>query len=677
VSGAAPSQGGHGELTEQKVLRDRYRLKRRIGFGGMGAVYYARDELLDRPVAVKELRSEYATDELLRKRFIREAQAAGGLSHPHIVTVFDLVEQGPTLFIVMEYLDGGTVLDRMNMADLRRLDVRFTLDVTRDALLGLEAAHEAGLVHRDIKPGNLLFDSKGRVKIADFGVVRTSHADDMTALTSAGGHPGTLVYMSPEQIDGAEVDGRSDVYSMGAVLYECLAGARYFEHEGLRRTERALMDAICELPPVPLRSRVPYVSEEVELLVHSALEKNCEDRPPAGELAARIQSIRKAPRERPSIIVPGRVADTPRPPTQPLPGSDPESETSQAVTRGETHPATAGIGETRTSPLSPQKILTPPTGVPARPAVHDTLDDSRRFREEHPTLPQPPSDPVARDPRRSTERLIQVHPETPPSTTRRPATTSHRRNKDGALMVRIPAGDFVMGSSQAADERPARRVSLDSFCIDRVPVTVGLYRLFLEAIDSEGPPIIPLIRRLFSRSKDHRPTGWDTDEYREVCPSEDHPVVRVDWFDAYAYAHWTGARLPTEAEWERAARGVEGRPYTWGDQPPTPELATFGRMQDGPTPVGARAAGASPEGVADLLGNVWEWCLDRYDPEAYQKLPVRNPYLEMTTEPRIRAVKRGGSWTNAAHSLRGAKRGFEYLAVRRDNLGFRCAVAVS
>src|SRR5690606_4634070 len=125
------------------------------------------------------------------------------------------------------------------------------------------------------KPGNLLFDHKERVKIADFGVVTARRDEAVTALTQAGTHPGTLVYMSPEQIDGADVDGRSDVYSMGAVLYEAIAGARCFERAGVRfRSERALMDAICEAPPVPLREHAPYVAEAVERVVHLALAKD-------------------------------------------------------------------------------------------------------------------------------------------------------------------------------------------------------------------------------------------------------------------------------------------------------------------------------------------------------------------------------------------------------------------
>ncbi|MBX3471839.1 MAG: serine/threonine protein kinase [Planctomycetes bacterium] len=357
------TQPGAGPL-----LRDRFQFLRRIGFGGMGAVYYARDVVLDRPLAIKELRREYTSDEVLRKRFIREAQAVAKLIHPHIVTLHDFIDEGSALFIIMEYLEGGTLLDAMNASEERRLDVAFALKAARDAALGLDAAHEAGLVHRDIKPGNLLFDAKRNIKIADFGVVRAKSDEDMTQLTSGGGHPGTLVYMAPEQIDGCEVEGRSDVYSLAAVLYEALAGARYFERPGVRRSERALMDAICEAPPVPLRERVPWVPVEVEALLERALAKDIEARPSARELADELGRLLAAPRQRPSIVIPGGggaapgEATLPRrapPPSTPARGG---SEVGRALLDAASTPA-PGTPAAR----GPRRTPTPRRGPARRP----------------------------------------------------------------------------------------------------------------------------------------------------------------------------------------------------------------------------------------------------------------------------------------------------------------------
>jgi serine/threonine-protein kinase len=617
--------------SEPKLFGDggRYELRERIGFGGMGAVYAGRDLKIDRRVAVKVLRAEYMADDLVRKRFEREAKAAGKLSHPNIVTIYDFVEDGGSIGIVMEFMGGGTLLDRMNDAQDGRLGVQFALQVARDTLLGLDAAHKAGLVHRDVKPGNLLFDEEGKVKIADFGVVQSHDTDDVTALTRDGGHPGTLVYMAPEQIDGAEVEGRSDVYALAAVLYESLAGARYFERDGLGRTERALMDAICELPPVPLRDHAPYVPRQVEGLIELALAKFVEDRPTALEMATRIQEVLDQPKARPQIEVPGTGRVAPR-------GYDPYAET-QATRSG-----------------SAQRSRQPEDEIPNRGSPSWSPPTETRVGGPPATGPLPAN----------TSSRLRTH--TPPNV--------ERRERDGALIVRIPPSTFVMGSDESSDEQPTRRITVDGYSIDRTPVTVGRYRRFLEWVAQHGSPEVPLIRRLFREGKDHRPDKWGTKDYEELCPTDDHPVVFVDWFDALAYAHWVGGRLPTEAEWERAARGAaDSRPYPWGDLPVDDTRAIYGRRTYGPEPVGSRPLGASPDGVLDLVGNVWEWCRDRYDPSAYATLPETNPSLPTTTDPRVRAVKRGGSWTNSPSSIRVAKRAAELLRTRRNNLGFRCA----
>jgi serine/threonine protein kinase len=624
------------------LLNNRYELLKRIGFGGMGAVYTAHDRIMDRAVAVKELRHEYAGDELLRRRFIREAQSAGGLSNPHIVTVHDLIEQDRTLFIVMEFLDGGTLLDRMNVAPGRRMNVEQTLEIGRQALLGLVAAHDAGLVHRDIKPGNLMFDSKGLVKVGDFGVVTARNTDTTnTALTQAGTHPGTLVYMAPEQIDGAEVSGRSDVYSMAAVLYECLAGIRYFEREGVRRSERALMDAICELPPISLRSYVPYVAEDVEAALERALAKNIEARPTAREFGDDLARILSAPKPKPQIMAPG-AQRIPR-----VKGPSPDD------AFAETRPSGTGrIAEIPAEGDPWRDAATRPNPPPLQASAH------------------PQTEALATPPRPSTGR---VRPQIQEATRHAARTRFVRRAQDEGVGIRIAAGVVVRGSEDSSDEMPLRRISVSEFMLDRDPITVGQYRRFLDASASgRTPPGLALLSQLYPNGKDHRPQGWGTREFDAVCPTDNHPVVFVDWFDAMAYAAWACARLPTEAEWERAARGVhDARRCPWGDELPDPSRAVYGRSARGPRPIGGRPEGASVDGVLDLVGNVWEWCLDRYHAESYARLGDRDPHYAVA-DPQAKAVKRGASWTNSLSSLRCSKRGSEKLHVRRPNLGFRC-----
>lgn len=661
------TEHGKGKL----LAGGRYRIDERIGFGGMGAVYRAVDTRIGRVLAIKELRHEYTEDELIRKRFEREAQAAGQLSHRHVVTIYDYFEEGNSLFILMEYLEGGTLLDRMNAAPGRRVDPQLAVTTARQALEGLEAAHAHGLVHRDVKPGNLLFDREGTVKVADFGVVTAVRNESaITNLTQVGTHPGTLVYMSPEQIDGVEVDGRSDVYSMGAVLYEALCAVRYFERPGMRRSERALMDAICELPPVPLRRHAPHLPQELEDLLALSLRKLPEERPTALQLAAALGALKLS--RGPSIVAPSGAAGRPA-----RPAPDSGSATHPVVARSGgssgTHPTiTTGPGSSAaTRPVLPARgsSATNPalsaSGEETLPRAPATRSGSGRRRPPTERLDRTalagaaPLDPSERVP------VVQVEPAG--------RENQRQRSADGAQEILIPAGTFQMGAQEASDEGPSREVSLSAFAIDLLPVTVRQYRAFLAAAQAGGAPELPLLSSLYPRGKDHRPQGWGGAEFDALCPSEDHPVVLVDWFDACAYAAWAGARLPSEAEWERAARGPSGaRRYPWGDEPPSEQRAIFGRRARGPGPAGRLIQGSSPEGVLDLAGNVWEWCADRYDPDSYALLSARDPRLPVEG-PRSRAVKRGGSWTNAALSLRCAKRGSEKLHVRRDNLGFRCA----
>jgi eukaryotic-like serine/threonine-protein kinase len=663
-------------MTEQskgKLLAGgRYRIEERIGFGGMGAVYRAVDTRIGRILAIKELRQEYSEDELIRKRFEREAQAAGQLSHRNVVTIYDFFEEGPSLFILMEFLDGGTLLDRMNQAPKRQVDPEVAISTAVQALEGLEAAHGHGLVHRDVKPGNLLYDREGTVKVADFGVVTALRSESaITNLTQVGTHPGTLVYMSPEQIDGVEVDGRSDVYSMGAVLYEALTGRRYFERAGMRRGERALMDAICEVPPVSLRRHLPLLPQDLDDLLMAALRKLPEDRPTAQQLADALQGVKLTPAG-PSIVPPSseRRAELSSSETQPSLRARPTSSAEQTLPRAT--PTKPGSGRTPRIVPAPGTAPTKPPRAPASEGATQPRKRPPTERLERTKKTSPPSDSASLYP---SERVpvIHVQEETLPTPSSRLGRPDERvRARDGARQLVIPGGSFQMGGQGASDEGPAREVLLESFLIDLVPVTVGQYRQFLEAVREERPEV-PLLESLYPRGKDHRPQGWGTGEFDALCPSEEHPVVLVDWFDALAYAAWAGARLPTEAEWERAARGPEGqRTYPWGEVAPSERHATYGRRSRGPAPVGRLAAGASAEGVLDLAGNVWEWCADRYDADSYALLPAQAPHLPIEGFS-AKAVKRGGSWTNATHSLRCSKRAAEKLSIRRSNLGLRMA----
>src|SRR3954454_19990565 len=206
-------------LAPELTIADRYTLVQRIAVGGMGEVWRARDVLLDRYVAVKVLKAEYATDPSFLARFRNEARHTAALSHPGIANVFDYGEIGDMAYLVMELVAGdplSTLLAREG-----RLDPARSLDIVGQTGLALQAAHDAGVVHRDVKPGNLLVRPDGVVKVTDFGIAR---ATDAAPLTQTGLLIGTAAYLSPEQAGGKPATPASDIYSLGVVAYECLTG---------------------------------------------------------------------------------------------------------------------------------------------------------------------------------------------------------------------------------------------------------------------------------------------------------------------------------------------------------------------------------------------------------------------------------------------------------------------
>jgi serine/threonine protein kinase len=250
---------------------DRYTRRYRIATGGMGEVWLAHDEVLDRDVAVKYLKQEYADDEGSHTRFLVEARSAASLHHPGIATVFDFGEsslEGSPPFLVMEYVDGRPLSELL--ADGRPLDPERARDLIVQAARGLAEAHAAGLVHRDVKPANLMVTSDGVVKITDFGIAR---AGDGVALTGTGQLVGTPSYISPEQAEGQSATPASDVYALGVVLFECLTGRRPFEAESPVAIALAhVREPIPELPP--------EVPEDLAAVTTRALAKHPEDRYP-------------------------------------------------------------------------------------------------------------------------------------------------------------------------------------------------------------------------------------------------------------------------------------------------------------------------------------------------------------------------------------------------------------
>jgi serine/threonine-protein kinase len=272
----------------------RYRVVSELGRGAMGVVYLAEDESLQRQVAVKTLllpeEETSAQRRDLEARFIQEAKAAGGLNHPGIITIHDLGREGDWLYIAMELLQGTELKDRM-VAGPMPLDE--ALDIAAQVALALSVAHARGVVHRDVKPGNIMLLAEGHAKIMDFGIARMKSSD---VRTQSGTMMGSPKYMSPEQVGGHPVDHRSDIFSLGVLLYEMLSGRPAFTGDNLG----ALLNAIMRASPVPLSEVRSEVPPSVDTVIARAMQKNPEARyQDAAEMARDLASCRsQVPRGR-------------------------------------------------------------------------------------------------------------------------------------------------------------------------------------------------------------------------------------------------------------------------------------------------------------------------------------------------------------------------------------------
>jgi serine/threonine-protein kinase len=263
-------------------IEQRYEFLRELGRGGMGVVSQARDKLLDRDVALKQLSQPVVdAEDDARARFLREARAASRLSHPNIVSVYDVIEDGNTLFIAMEYVDGRSL--RRYLKEHPLPPFKIVLAVAVQVADALQSAHDKGVIHRDIKPDNILITRKGKVKITDFGI---AHMTEST-MTASGSVMGTLKYMSPEQVRGEGVTAASDLYSFGVVLYEMSTGAPPF-------VDGELTYHHVHTAPVPPREVNQKVPESLEKIILKCLAKDPGQRyANAHDLLAELKAVQE------------------------------------------------------------------------------------------------------------------------------------------------------------------------------------------------------------------------------------------------------------------------------------------------------------------------------------------------------------------------------------------------
>ncbi|MCU0490137.1 MAG: Stk1 family PASTA domain-containing Ser/Thr kinase [Chloroflexaceae bacterium] len=317
---------------QHKIFDNRYEIERKIGEGGMARVYLARDQRLNRPVAVKILHSHYTDDPDFLSRFRHEAQAAAILSHPHVVDVYDVGQEGDVHYMVMEYVNGTDLKSIINRD--APLPVERAVEIAEEVAKGLEAAHRVGLIHRDIKPQNIMVSPDGHARITDFGVAKSSLS---TAMTETGITFGTVDYISPEQAQGLPATPRSDVYSLGVTLFEMLTGQLPFAGDN------ALSVAMQHVttPPPSLRRLNPQVPAQLEALVLKALAKDQKQRfESAQEFARQLHAFRTSAQQE-TVYNPHLARRLPTDAPQPRPAANGKSGSYTTVRAVPMRPAVA------------------------------------------------------------------------------------------------------------------------------------------------------------------------------------------------------------------------------------------------------------------------------------------------------------------------------------------------
>ncbi|MCI0663160.1 MAG: bifunctional serine/threonine-protein kinase/formylglycine-generating enzyme family protein [Acidobacteria bacterium] len=640
-----------------RVLGGRYQLDQCIGAGGMGEIYRARRLHIGDTVAVKVLRPDVVENEKLRQRFYREARAAAMLHHPNAVVIHDFSEDNDgTAYIVMELLVGRSL--RQLLIDEVTISAKRAYGIIRQTCAALDAGHRNGIIHRDIKPDNIILldshDGVDHIKLLDFGIAKLREKGLDTAsleqrLTNLGTVIGTPHYMSPEQCQGEDADPRSDIYSLGIVLYELLTGVAPF----IAKTPTGIAIKHVTEAPRPLRELNPNITPSIEKAVLSALEKNPNARPQTAlELARMFEAALNVELETAQLPAAGQRI-------QAVEMKFGDSAETEFLPSGSIPEKTRQL---ENKPISYEtSISISPGSVPEHPAQTDPISSVKTARQKGKTKAmkgEPPATEVISRPvpgRGFNDYLSMIHPAlrkpqvqmfaaigvsllvvvvalalwltSSPSTTESVSTgagtaSSGEQPSPGSEinapkgMVYIPGGVLKMGRDEGGEEneRPAHIVRINAFYLDRSEVTNEEYRQFIEATGYSAPPT------------------WQNGRYPEG--SDKNPVNDVTWEDASIYAKWASKRLPTEEEWEYAARGSEGRIYPWGNgwkAGAANVLASAGEKKQ-IMPVGQFPGGASPFGVLDLSGNLWEWTSSDYKeypggvkiliPDGYSNLKV-------------------------------------------------------
>lgn len=543
----------------QAVLGDKYHVLCRVGGGGMAQVLLARHRLHGGLFAIKILADHLAQDPNIVARFKQEATTAASLSgHPNIVPIFDIGEGHGLHYLVMQFVCGEDLSSYLRREG--KLSPSAAAGVIAQTAEALSWAEARRVVHRDLKPANIHLDTAGRIKILDFGISKITDLAD--GLTRPGEALGTPFYMSPEQIRGEGCDVRSDLYSLGVVFFELLTARRPFENE----SATAIQIAHLSTPPPSVLTLDPSLPPMCDQIIQKLLRKDRTERySSAQELLDDLHAngASSGPTSLRPQVDPSLAEMINEPPTPggcvsetrvgvPMPGQTPAPEYRAAPALAATPAPVAN------APAEPSSFNLVKIGIASAVvlllAVAGLL---YMLRANH--KPAVVAAPAADS-----------------------ALPAELRDTHGTMLL-VPAGPFLYGSDAPDSPTPQQTVTLPAFYVDATEISNEEYRRFATATGRTAP-----------------------ENAQSAAPGD--PVTMVSQTDAQAYAAWAGKRLPTEQEWEKAARGTDGRPFPWGATPWT------GNVPDRLQPVESFPDRRSPAGAYNMAGNVWEWTGSVYEP---------------------------------------------------------------
>jgi len=564
-------------LQLEHLIGSKYEIIRRLGGGGMAQVVLARHRGHGGLVAIKILAEHLAQDPRIVSRFRQEATTAASLSgHPNIVPIYDVGEGDGLHYLIMQFIAGEDMGSYLHREGA--LTPPDAAGILAQAAEGLVWAEARRVVHRDLKPSNLQLDIAGRIHILDFGISKT--VDFADGLTRPGESLGTPYYMSPEQIRGEVCDARSDLYSLGVIFFELLTGRRPFDNESVTAIQIAHLSS----PAPSLQEVAPQLPPMCDEMVQKLLRKDRNER-------------YQSPQELLNDLYRHGASSGP---TRLRPQVDPDLQA--AIDRPITPTSLTAIENLVSAAPTTSVGRAAPTPAPAVTA------------EE--TVAEPVSPPAKKSHTRviALGVLVLVLAIVAGIYLLRPKALPQSVQDGHGVMLLVPAGAFIFGENAPDSPHPRQSVTLPAFYVDQTEVSNAEYLSFIQTTG-----------RSFSAQA-----------YASEHPRE--PVTNVSYKDASAYAAWAGKRLPTDQEWEKAARGNDGRPFPWGSDPWTENVPA--ELQ----PVDSLSDRKSPYGALNMSGNAWEWTATPYQSDQRELADMRN-VLKTDSFSRTWYNLKGGSFS--------------------------------